>query len=421
MSKEKLAILGGPKAKTTPYRKGMRFGREELKELKEALAQNTLFCVKGRKVKQLCRDLADKYGKKHAVATTSCTAAIHVALGAVGVTVGDEVITSVLTDAGSFMPVLWQNAVPVFADVDPRTYNVTADTIAARITPQTKAVLVVHLAGNPADMDPILKLARKHKLQVIEDCAQSWNTRYKGRWVGTMSHMGVYSLNDYKHISVGDGGMVVTDDERLAGRAAMLADKCYPRDETGMRAGRMCQFLASNYRMSELCGAVGLAQLRKVDWICDRRRRHGETLTRLIEKIPGILPPVVTPGGEWTNWYYLFRVDEKTLGVSRDEFMKALVAEGLRAGFYLRRVDQYEMFQKLSTYPPRKDGLVCPYGCPAYKGKVRYRKSDCPNVDLVTRTGIILQMDEFYTDRDIRETAEAIAKVAAWYKSQPKN
>ena len=170
--------------------------------------------------------------------------------------------------------------------------------------------------------------------------------------------------------------------------------------------------------MSDIHAAVGLAQLRKVDWICDRRRRHGERLTGLIEKIPGILPPVVTPGGEWTNWYYLFRVDEKTLGVSRDEFMKALAAEGLRAGFYLRRVDQYEMFQKLSTYPPRKDGLVCPYGCPAYKGRVHYRKSDCPNVDLVTRTGIILQMDEFYTDRDIRETAAGIAKVAAHYLSK---
>ena len=409
----KLAIDGGPKAKATPYRKGMRFGRDELKELKEALAQNTLFYAHGQKVRQFCETLASKYGRKYAVATTSGTAAIHVALGAVGVGVGDEVVTSVLTDAGSFIPILYQNAVPVFAYIDPRTYMMTPETIEAKLTPRTKAILVVHLAGNAADMDGILKLARRRKLMVVEDCAQSWNCFYKGRPVGTLGHIGCYSLNDYKHLSVGDGGVVLTDNARLAKRAALFADKCYSRNMWGQRTGRLCQFLAPNYRMSELSGAVGLAQLRKVDGICRTRNAHGTLLTKLIADAPGILPPAITPGCESSNWYYLFRMDPKVLGVSRDRFAEALKAEGVPAGFYLRRVDQYEMFQKMTIRTSRKKGFVCPYDCPAYGGgRIAYRVDDCPNAELVLKTGVIVQMSEFYSRQDMVETAGAIRKVA---------
>jgi dTDP-4-amino-4,6-dideoxygalactose transaminase len=413
---ERLAINGGPKAKKTPYRTGKRFGRDELKELKEALDQNTLFYAHGNKVKQFCAEFAKKYGKKYAVACTSGTASIHIALGAVGVTVGDEVITSVLTDAGGFIPTLLQNAVPVFADIDPRTYNMTAETVEAKITPRTKAIVVVHLAGNPADMDPIMKLARKNKVKVIEDCAQTWNGFYKGRLAGTIGHIGCYSLNDYKHLSVGDGGAILTDNVRLAKRAALYADKCYSRNMWGMRTGRSCQFLGVNYRMSELSGAVALAQLRKVDWICSRRNMNGKLLTSLISNIPGILPPVVRDGCESSNWYYMLRVDEKVLGCKRDEFMQALAAEGITASFYLRRVDQYELFRKKTIYPPREDGFACPYDCPAYGGgRIEYRLQDCPNVAAVLRTAIIIQSNEFYSQRDIRDTARAIQKVAAYY------
>jgi dTDP-4-amino-4,6-dideoxygalactose transaminase len=423
---EKPAILGGPKAKAQPYTKGKRFGRAELKELKEALDQNTLFYAKGKKVRQFCTEFAAKYGQKHCVATSSGTAAIHVALGAVGVTLGDEVITSVLTDAGSFIGILLQNAIPIFADVDPRTFNMTAETIAARITKRTKAILVIHLAGQPADMGPIMKLARRHKLFVIEDCAQTWNGYYRGRLAGTIGHIGCYSLNDFKHLSVGDGGAVLTDDARLARRAALYADKCYGRDQTGRRANVLCEFLGPNYRMSELCGAVALAQLRKLDWITERRRRHGELLTELIADVPGVLPPRILPQCQSSNWFYTIRVDEKLLGVSRDQFLAALAAEGLPAAWYLRRVDQYPIFQNHTVYPPitakarLAKSFACPWDCPAYGHKVKYRIADCPNVEVVLRTGIILQMSEFYTERDIRDTARAIRKVAAWYAANKK-
>jgi dTDP-4-amino-4,6-dideoxygalactose transaminase len=233
-----------------------------------------------------------------------------------------------------------------------------------------------------------------------------------------MGDVGCFSLNDFKHISVGDGGAVLIDDPGLADRAALFADKCYPRDLFGRRTGEMCQFLAPNYRMSELSGAVALAQLRKLDWICNRRRRYGEMLTRLVRDVPGILPPVAPPRCESTCWYYLLRVDEKRLGVSRDEFVKALAAEGVPAGFYLRRVDQFPLFQDRTIYQPRKDKFTCPFDCPGYRGKVSYRAAECPNVDVVLRTGVIIPMSEFYTVQDVRQTAAAVRKVAAYYASR---
>jgi len=226
---EKLALLGGPKAKTVPFGTGERFGEPELQQLREALAQQTLFYWKGTKVKTLTEKFAALYGSPYCVAASSGTAAIHVALGALGITEGDEVITAPITDMGSVIGILYQNAIPIFADLDPHTYNMTASSIAARITDKTKAILVVHLAGNAADMDPIMDLAQRHGIKVIEDCAQSYHCFYKGRLAGTIGDIGCFSLNDFKHISAGDGGMLLMRDKSLYERAFRFADKNYNR------------------------------------------------------------------------------------------------------------------------------------------------------------------------------------------------
>ena len=175
----KLALYGGEKAKKTPVTKGMRFGEEELKELKEALEQNTLFYWYGNKVKTLTEKFKNMYGMNYCMATSSGTSAIHTALGALGVTSGDEVITTPLTDMGTVIGIICQNAIPVFADIDPLSYNITAETIEKCISDKTKAVIVVHLAGRSADMDGIVKLCKKHNIKLIEDCAQAYLTKYK--------------------------------------------------------------------------------------------------------------------------------------------------------------------------------------------------------------------------------------------------
>jgi perosamine synthetase len=404
---QKLAIHGGPKAKTVPYGTGKRFGQEELAQLEEALAQNTLFYWSGKKVKQLCGAFAKMHGVEHCIATSSGTASIHVAIATIGVGAGDEVITSPITDMGTLVGILFQGAIPVFADVDAHTYNMDAASIEAKITSRTKAILVVHLAGNPCDMDAIMSLAERHGIPVIEDCAQSYLATYKGRLVGTMGAMGCFSLNDYKHISAGDGGLVITADPELARHAAYYADKHYHRDGSG----RDPEWLAANYRMTELQGAVGLAQLQKLRWICERRNALGDRLTAGIASLRGIFPHQITPGGWGTYWFYMLRVDEKTLGISRDEFAAAVRAEGVScsAGYIPRPVYCYDILTKHQVLKNTRWPFV------GVHADVEYAMGACPVAEEVLATSCRLPINEFHSDQDIDETIEAIMKVATHF------
>lgn len=409
---EKLAIFGGEKTKTTPFGTGKRFGDEELVQLKEALEQNTLFYMYGNKVKQLCEKFKNRYGAKYCVATSSGTASIHVALGAAGVVPGDEVITSPITDMGTIIGIVFQGAVPVFADLDGYTYNMTAETIAARITPKTKAVVVVHLAGNAADMDPIMELCRSKGIKVIEDCAQSYDCYYKGRPVGTIGDFGCFSLNDFKHISAGDGGMVLTNDEESYYTAFRFADKNYDRFTKDPDAGRKIPYIAPNYRMNELTGAVGLAQIDRLDFICGTRNKWGDKLSEGIKDIPGIYIPKVYDGCKSSYWFYMFRINEEELGATRKEFCDALNAEGIPTGIgYLPApVYEYEMFQN-------KTGFMNSH-FPFEGSDVEYHKGLCPIAEEILDTALRFYIKEFHTEQDIDDIIAAVRKVASYYASK---
>ncbi|WP_135553495.1 DegT/DnrJ/EryC1/StrS family aminotransferase [Paenibacillus cymbidii] len=406
MQQEKLAIHGGAPVKTTPYGSGKRFGLEEAKELLEALDQNTLFYHQGKKVKQFLRDFGELYGVKYSVAASSGTAAIHVALGAAGVTVGDEVVTGPITDQGTLIGILYQNAVPVFADLDPNTYGLDPSSIESRITSRTKAIVVVHLAGNPCDMDPIMDIARRHGLKVIEDCAQSYMTRYKGRLVGTIGDYGCFSTNDFKHMSTGDGGMVLVNsgDEADYQRTHAFADKNYMRFESTVV--RDLSYLAPNYRMTELQGAVGIAQLKKLPLVCERRHSYGDRLTAGIADLPGIAPHRVADGNYGTYWFYMLRVDEAALGCTRDQFSEALKGEGVSngAGYIKQAVYMQPLFQRKTAYP----GSHFPFEL----YDVDYKEGLCPEAEAILRTAIVIPVNEFYTDTDLADTITGIRKVA---------
>ncbi len=408
---EKLALLGGPKAKTCPYSTGSRFGDAELAQLKEALEQNTLFYASGTKVKELCRRFGRFFGAGHAVATSSGTAAIHVALGALGLTVGDEVITSPITDMGSLIGTLYQNAVPVFADLDPRTYNMTARSIEHVITKRTQAILVVHLAGNPCEMGPIMALAKRRGIPVVEDVAQSYMAAYKGRFAGTFGALGCYSLNDFKHISTGDGGIVVTSDAELARKAALFADKCYDRTPG---ASRFVEALAPNYRMTELQGAVGIAQLARLRGICRKRNRIGTRMTDGLADVRGVLPPRVTRNGWHSYWFYMMRVDERALSCNNTEFAAALAAEGVpcSAGYIQTAVYNFPVLAERRAYPGHPE---CPFDPPYRDKPMRYREGLCPNAEEILRTSVLVYLKEWWSARDVRETVKAMRKVAAHY------
>ena len=411
---ENLALYGGEKAKKTPWGTGKRFGKEELLQLEEALEQNTLFYWYGKKVNQFTRKFADMYGARYCVATSSCTAAIHVALGAVGVTAGDEVITTAITDMGTVIGILYQNAIPVFADLQPHTYNPDPKSIASKITDKTKAIIVVHLAGNAADMEPIMEIARRHGIMVIEDCAQSYLSDYKGKLAGTFGDIGCFSTNDFKHISTGDGGMVIMNDEESYHKALRFADKNYDRLSDDPAASRKIAYLAPNYRMTELQGAVGIAQLDRLAWICAQRNRYGDGLTAGIRDLPGICVPEVAEGNKSTYWFYMLRINEKEAGLSRDEFCKALQAEGVgcSAGYIPTCVYEYDLFKNKNAY----DGTDCPFGCRYYGRDIEYKKGLCPVSEEILETAVRLTVDEFYTREDLREVIAAIRKVSSHFR-----
>jgi len=403
----KLAIDGGIPIKTTPFGKGKRFGSEELVQLSEALEQNTLFYAHGQKVKAFTKKFAAMYSVPYCVGVSSGTASVHTALGALGIKPGDEVITTPFTDMGTVIGILYQNAIPVFADLDPYNFMMDPVSIEERITPRTKAIVVVHLMGNAADMDAILEIAGRYNLYVIEDCAQSFLTTYKGRLVGTIGHIGCFSLNDFKHISVGDGGMVIMNDEELYIKAARFADKNY--DRTVDKRDRLIDFMAPCYRMNELQGAVAIAQLDRLEGICDRRMIIGDRISAGIKDLPGVTPPKTQPDSRCTYWFYMFRLDPELIDPKR--FNAALEAEGVLSGIGYtmnNMLYDYGLFANKNIRP----GTKCPFDCPYYDGNVTYDKSLFPQAEEIVNSSVCIPMSEFYTDDDVDEIIAAICKVS---------
>ncbi len=406
----KLAIHGGTPVKTTPYGTGHRWGEAELRHLKEAIEQDSLFYVKGRKTKQFREAFAKRYGMKHCVMASSGTAAIHVALGALDVGVGDEVITAPITDMGSVIGILYQNAVPIFADLDPNAYVMTAESIEAKITEHTKAIVLVQLTGAPADMDPIMEMANARGIPVIEDCAQSYLCEYKDRLAGTIGKIGAFSLNDFKHIGAGDGGMILTNDDALADKAALFADKMY--DRTG--GGREIAQLAPNYRISELVTACGLGQLEKLDEIIANRRRYGDAIHAGFQGLDGLTPQKFVPGARPSYWFYLARIDEKVLGVGRLEFCEALQAEGLNNwtdGYTDNCVYNQPLFRNRTAYPNSQ----YPFVNPELDRDYQYHEGDCPDAEAIVNACMYFPVNEFFTEADAAETVAGLRKVHAHF------
>ncbi len=409
MPDDRPAIAGGAPTKTTPFPRSVRYGAEELRELEEALAQDTLFYAQGRKVRQFEEEFAAAIGAPHAVACTSGTAAIHAALIAAGISPGDEVITAPVTDMGTVIPILTQGAVPVFADLDPRTYNLDPESVRARITPRTRAVIAVHLAGNACDLDALAALCRGRGIVLVEDCAQAHGCRYGGRSVGLVGDYGCFSLNEFKHIACGDGGVVVSRDAAAAGVLRQATDKAYSRAVDLPAAERTPRFLAGNYRMTELQGAVARAQLRRLPAIVEARRGWCGALSERIEGLPGLLPPRVTPGCEPSWWFFLMRVEPEALGAMADEFARAMGEEGVALGAHYIGVPVYE-------YPVFAEHSAFARGGHAYDA-YEYRRGLCPTAEAILETCVILGVHEAYTERDLDETAWALEKVARWFAS----
>jgi dTDP-4-amino-4,6-dideoxygalactose transaminase len=275
----------------------------------EAIQSGVLTSTKGTFTQAFEKQFAARIGSKFGYACSSGTAAIHTAVAAIDPEPGDEIVTTSITDMGALTPILYQGAIPVFADVDPRTYNVTAASIERVLSPRTKAIVVTHLFGNPCQMNDIMALADSRRIPVIEDCAQSFDSSNQGRNVGTIGAIGCFSLQQGKHITTGEGGLVVTDDEALGKRMFRFINKAWPYGDPNPDH----TFIALNYRMSELVGAVAFAQLGKLEGVVHQRMAMAERMNSLLVGIEGIEIPFVHPGDVHTFWKYCIGVDSKVI------------------------------------------------------------------------------------------------------------
>ncbi len=288
---------------------GRTLGAEEIALAAESIESGTLTSTKGRFVKTFEREFAERLGGGEAYACSSGTAALHTAIAAIDPEPGDEIVTSPITDMGALTPILYQGAIPVFADVDPRTWNVTARSIEERLSPRTRAIIVTHLFGNPCDMTGILALASARGIPVIEDCAQAFLACHGGGFVGTQGAIGCFSLQQGKHITTGEGGLVISGDPALARRMFLFINKAWGYGDPDPDH----YFLALNYRMSELSGAVAVAQMPKLDISVENRVAAARRMDQRLCGLKGIETPWVAPGDKHVYWKYCLRVDPEAV------------------------------------------------------------------------------------------------------------
>ncbi len=299
---------------------GRTLGDEEVALVTEAIRSGCLFTIRGPYGKRLVKEFAELLQLEHVELCSSGSAAIHAAIAAIDPEPGDEIITTSITDMGALTPILYQGAIPVFADVDPITGNICARSIETRISPRTKAIIVTHLFGNPADMTEIMALAHKHQIPVIEDCAQAFLASHRDQLIGTFGDIACFSLQQGKHITTGEGGVVATNNSALARRARLFVNKAWGYGDPTPDH----YFLSLNYRMSELQTACALGQLPKLSGVVKARKELAARMDELLADVPGVEIPYRHEADSHSYWKYPLRIDPAVISGGPTVFAKEL-------------------------------------------------------------------------------------------------
>jgi perosamine synthetase len=352
------------------------FGREEEAAVKEVLESGIL--ASGPRTKQFEKEFAGYIGVEHAVAVANGTVALDVALKALNLGPGDEVITSAFSFIASGNCILFQNAKPVFADIDPRTFNIDPSDVAEKITAKTKALIPVHMFGQPANMDALKEIAEDKGIALVEDAAQAHGAEYKGQKAGSIGKMGCFSFYATKNMTAGEGGMVTTSDAELARKARLLINhgqsRKYHHDTLGY-----------NYRITDLCAAIGSVQLKKLDEFNTKRIENAKLLTQGIRKLHGLTEPYVDEDVKHVFHQYVVRVEEE-FPIDRDELVDRLTERGVGVAVH---------------YP------IPIYRQPLYQ-KLGYRDTDCPNTEDACRRVLSLPVHPQVDKNDIKYILDSL-------------
>lgn len=411
---EKLAIDGGKpvREKSLPgeYPGGMLYGKEELNAVIDVMKRKSPFRYYGPdmawKAKAFEKAFAAKMGTKHCLGVTSGTSSLVVALKALGIGSGDKVILPASTFIATAGAVIVAGAVPVFAEID-ESLNINPDAIEGMIDKDTRCIIPVHLLGNPCKMDRIMKIAKKHKLHVIEDCAQSCGCKYQGKYVGSLSDIGCFSLQMNKMITAGEGGAVITDNPKHYEMAARYHDHGMFRESEGFLGMKEADsvIVGENYRMSELTGAIALEQLKKLDRIISAMRKIKKLIKDEIKDVRGLaFRKINDPDGDTGNVLcMIFPSAEINL-----RFRKALGGEHINAAVSYGGEAVYMMPQILHQRTADRNGF--PFN--QFKKKVTYKKGMCPFTEDLLKRHCYIHITSRFTEKDAEDVVTGIKKVA---------
>jgi perosamine synthetase len=418
---DKLALLGGTPVVNPALKVGWPLVTDDDKRaVMRVLDEGPLWALStddglvAPEMNALEREFAEYTGTRHALACNGGTAALHMAMAAAGIGPGDEVITSAFSFLATPVSVLHQSAIPIFADIDPRTFNIDPADVERRITGRTRAIVPVHIHGVPADMDRINEIARRHQLIVIEDACQAPGARYRGRPVGSLAHMAAFSLNGTKNFPGGEGGLFVTSDDTFRARANMvrMVGETLPATDRTMEFQHL---IAWNYRTQEMTSAFARSQLRRLDGYNAHARRNGQALSRRLEAVKGMAPPFVPSECEAIYHKYRIRLNPEELDVPlrgtafREVVRRALIAEGVDAVTWLEApLPAHPIFQV-------RDGFGGGYPWTIAHAGLRYRVEDYPQTQQLVDNSLAicseLQPMCCQPPALVEQYAEAILKV----------
>jgi dTDP-4-amino-4,6-dideoxygalactose transaminase len=417
----KLAINGGSPVRTAPWPRWPEVDESDVQAVSEVIRSGRWGRLGGTKAAEFEREFARYQGAQYGLTVSSGTAALEIALRGMKIEPGDEVIVPPYTFMATATAVLQVGAIPIFVDIDPRTYNIDPALIEEAITDRTRAIIPVHFGGLACDMDPIMEIARKYDLLVLEDCSHAHGGKWKDKGLGTIGHAGAFSLMSGKNLAAGEAGIIITDDPELIGwsilyhdfwRGAVRAGSV----ESDLPKGWEVRFpvLAGNHRTNEIEGALLLSQLAKLEDQAQRRSRNGDYLNTLLDDIEGVRPLRVDPYVT-RNVYHILTFQytgEGFKGLSREKFSQALQAEGIPNSLgYLKTVYQHPIFQEADTALPKGFPVKGGY----YGREIDYRQVHCPEAERLCREETIWLGQNMFLgpQSDMDDIAEAITKIKA--------
>jgi len=384
MKKEKLALLGGKPILEKPFPLYNSLGAEEKQAVNKVMDKRIISDFIGRAgdkflggeyVKKFEREMSTKFKVKYAVSFNSASTALQAAVAALGIGPGDEVITSPFTMSATASAILLNNAIPIFADIDPENYCLDAESIEKKITKKTKAILTVNIFGGSSDFSKILSLVKKYNLKIIEDNAQSMGAKYGEKYLGTIGDIGVFSFNVHKHLQCGEGGVLITNNKNLAFRAQLIRNHGEVIIDDLSGGGIQESIVGSNYRLSELHAAVAIEQLKKINKLNNPRVSLAKYLTSELEKFFWLAPCRILENSTHVFYIYPIKFFTKKIGVKRETFVKAMAAEGFVLGRgYMKPLYLMPIYQKREIYP----GKNFPFVSREFKTDAEYHKGDCP-------------------------------------------